>query len=507
MTTTTSSPPVSGAPPAERPVSPALTPAKAPENRDRPAWLVVVISLALIVAVFWIALQVFAQLSSQKQEPPREEPQPAVFRAETYLLEAIPIQRYIAAFGTARADREVTIAAEVSGRITETQRLRVGDVVQGPTISIDAEGRSQRSGGDTLFRIDPQTYEERVKQAQALVNQDQVELRQLEQEETANARLTAQQQERLLTSQRELERFRNLLAQKAGRESDVSRAELEVQQFQEGLIRLENERDLFPIRRQQLETRASSHRSDLALALQDLEKAHVRAPFTAVVSRVLVEEGQFVRAGDPLVQLTDPQFVEVPIPVNLTDAAQIEALLQQGTPPRAELVPDEGALFRTGPRWVGQVTRVAPVADERTRTVNVFVVVDNRDSRDPLRPGTFVFARIAAEVIPPEVGFLVPRDALVNDGLFLADHLISGEEPARAASRSARRVPIHVVRTLQSFALVQGDLEAGDEIVMTNLDVITDGSLLDVRTSHTLASELKRLKVGYLAPAVPTAAE
>jgi multidrug efflux pump subunit AcrA (membrane-fusion protein) len=334
-----------------------------------------------------------------------------------------------------------------------------------------------------------------------------VELRQLEQEEAANARLTAQQQERLLTSQRELERFRNLLAQKAGRESDVSRAELEVQQFQEGLIRLENERDLFPIRRQQLETRASSHRSDLALAVLELEKAHVRAPFTAVISRVMVEEGQYVRSGDPLVQLTDALAVEVPIPVNLTDAAQIEALLQQGTPPRAELVPDEGALFRTGPRWVGQVTRVAPVADERTRTVNVFVVVDNRDSRDPLRPGTFVFARIAAEVIPPEAGFLVPRDALVNDAIFLAEEFGTGTDQAVDTSRSARRVPIHVVRTMQSFALVQGDLESGDEIVMTNLDVITDGSLLDVRTSHTLASELKRLKVGYLAPAVPPTAE
>ena len=64
----------------------------------------------------------------------------------------------------------------------------------------------------------------------------------------------------------------------------------------------------------------------------------------------------------------------------------------------------------------------------------------------------------------------------------------------------ARSVPVTVVNTYQSFALVRGDLPQGAEIVMTNLDVVIDGALLEVRDRHTLAEEFRRLQVPYLMP-------
>lgn len=460
------------------------------------------ISAVLIGLALLFAGRVFVALASQKKEPPREEPVAAVYRVEAYQIERQPIQRYVAGFGTAQADREVIVSAEVAGRITRTEHLRVGHLIQGPKIGIDEDGKSQRSTGQTIVWIDPQTYEERVKQAEAMVTQDQVELRRMAQDEASNLRLITQQEERLATARLEYDRVKDLLARKASNESEVSRAMLEMQQYQEALIRLQNERDLFPVKRQQLETQAATRKSDLTLAMLELEKAHVRAPFAGAISQVHVEEGQYVRPGEPLVQLTDADVVVVPIPVGLEDAAVVSERLASGIETLVELVPDELNLLSGGTIWHGRVARIAPTADERTRTVNIFVEINNRESESPLRPGTFVYARIEAEAIDSTETVLIPRDAIVNNAVFVVV-AESSPEGARSPRLTARRVPLQVVRTMQSFALVRGELDESVQVVMTNLDIIADGVLLDVRQVHTLQDELVRLKVAYLKPVGP----
>ena len=472
-------------------------------------WLAIkfVVSIVLIAGVLTGSRGVFDRLSSLKKEPPREEPVIPVYRVEAFALSRSPIQRFVAGFGTAAADREVVVSAEVAGRVTETEHLRVGDRVTGPQIGSDAEGKSQRTTGDTILQIDPQTYEERVTQSQAIVTQDEVDLQKLNQDEATNKRFLTQQEERLATATRELERAKELLAKQAGREADVSRADLEVQQYHEGLIRLQSERDLFAVRRQQWETQVSRHRSDLNLTMLELEKAHVRAPFSGMLSDVFVEEGQYVRPGEPLIKITDSDLVVVPVPVTLEDAGILTELLAKGTQPRAELVPDESTLISGGQVWIGKVVRISPLADERTRTVQVFVEVDNRDVPAPLRPGTFVYARIEADILEAQVGWLVPRDAIVNDSVFVAEEAPADSAAAPDQSENsegkvaiARSVPVKTVRSLQSFALVQGELPEDAHVVMTNLDIVVPGSHLDVRNVHSLADELARLKVAYLAP-------
>ncbi|MCA9031475.1 MAG: HlyD family efflux transporter periplasmic adaptor subunit [Planctomycetaceae bacterium] len=460
----------------------------------------VVISILCIVGALVLGSTVFNRLASLKKEPPREEPTIPVYRVETYRVEQRPIQRFVAGFGTAEADREVVVAAEVSGRISETEHLRVGDPVQGPQVSSDENGKSVRVPAASLLRIDPQTYEERVTQAQAMLTQHQVDLQRIDQDEASNKRLIQQQMQRLETAQKELDRAQRLVDMGAGRESDVSRSELEVQQFQEGLIRLESERDLLPIRRKQLQSQLTTAQSDLALATLELEKAHVQAPFSGVVSEVMAEEGQYVRPGEPLLRLTDDSTVIVPVPVSLTDAAVLTEFLAKGDFPLAQLVPDESALFRNEVSWTGYVIRIAPVADERTRTVMVFVEVDNRNSETPLRPGTFCYARIQADVLNTPDTYLIPRDAIVGNSLFVAPE-------SSEASRSAKEVDIEVVRSLQSFVLVRSSELENAEVVMTNLDIVQDGSLLDVRRTHTFEEELALLKVAYLAPAPEIAPE
>lgn len=465
-------------------------------------WFRIITSIVLVIVLLWIGGQVFEFLASFKTEPPRDEPVAPALRVEVYRTEQAPLQRIITGFGVARADRQAVISAEVAGRVTEAERLKIGRLVRGPEIEFDQSGKSSRKPAETIVQIDPQTYQERVRQAELQVEEVTVELERLNQEEAASRRLLAQERERLATITGEYNRMRTLYQQGAGSEKELRRTELEYQQYREQLIRLENDLSLYPVRREQLTTRRQAAESALALSRQELEKATVRAPFSGVLSQTFIEEGQYARPGEPLVEITDLQHIEIPVPVSLADAATIAKLLSQGESPLAELAAREEAFVNPADStiWTGRVRRIAPTADELTRTIEIYVEVDNEEHPAPLQPGTFVHARIEGDVVPAEQGIFVPRDALVGNTLYVAagSSETSDADDVRAEPRTVR-----VSRRIQSLALVTDGLDVGEKVVMTNLDIIGAGTRLEIMDNHSLDDELARLRLSALRRPAP----
>lgn len=470
-------------------------------------WLRTLISMGLIVVLLLLGARSFHFLSGFKADPPRESRPVQALRVEAFVVEQTELQRFLSGFGTARPDQEVVVSAEVAGRIAQTEDLKVGHAVSGPEIVISEEGRSVRRTGDVVARIDPQTYQERVAQASALVEQDRIALDRLEREHATNERLLEQQEERLATIQAELKRFERLLGEGAGRESDVQRTRLEVEQYRETKIRLQNDIELYPIRKRELQSRLASRQNDLNLAELELEKATVSAPFSGVLSEVYVEAGQYVRPGDPVFQVTALDVVEVPVPVPADDADQMERLIGAGRYPRAELARNADHFVQAGATvWTGVVRRMSPAADERTRTLMAFVEVDNAEQPVPLKPGTFTYARLEAGRLPASQGVLVPRDAIVNGDVFLVrdredvspDDQEGNGPPPPSQSTVARKQPVSISQVMQTFALLEQGLKAGDRIVVTNLDIIGDGMPIDVQADRTLDDEFARIRVPYL---------
>lgn len=488
---------------AEKPARPTASAASAPEGSRRPRrgkefLLRAGLSLAVGVVFLTVAVLAFNALASMKMAPPREDPAPRVLRVQTFLVEGAELQRFVAGFGTARADRETLVAAEVAGRITEADDLKVGRRVQGKRITSDAEGKSVRHDGDILVQIDPQTYEERVEQAHALLQQDESALKLQDEQHQTNLELLEQQKRRLETIQREYDRREQLLAQGAGAETELERARLELEQYRETQIRLMNAVRLHPIQRQEILSRTNSHRSELKLAEMELEKATVEAPFDGQVSEVFVDVGQYVRPGEPIARLTDVDRLEVAVPLPLHEAALIEQRLRQGDEVPVELVAREEDFADPDVRhWTGRALRLAPVADEATRTLAVYVEVNNAEQAVPLRPGAFVYARIAAERLSPAQGVLIPRDAILEGAVYLAAP-VAGESGTDGIRLQAQRREIRVSDTYQTFALVAEGIEDGDEVVMTNLDIIEEGVLLDIRRQATLQQEMQRTRIPYL---------
>lgn len=443
----------------------------------------VVLNAVLALAALLVGAGGYFGLAALKEPP---EPRPRVektYNIEVFDVERLDLQEVVSSFGTARADREVTIAAQVNGEIVEVHpRLEVGYRVSGATVRVGPGGESQRSPGDLLVRIDPKTYQERVLQAEKQLAQDEAELSKLEQEEHNNRRMLEKAEEDFSAYQEEFNRVKSLRNKNVVSPSDLTRALLELRQYEDSLIKLQNEKELFPLRRAQLEQRRESHRTDLEVARLDLQRTEVRPPFDGTLSEVTVEQGQFVRAGDELVRLTDTSQVEIPLPVTLSDYAKLEPIISSGSQPRAILAENE-----TAPgQWFGYVVRAAPVADELTRTINVYIQVDNSEQKVPLLPGTFVHARIDGPILEDTI--VVPRDAISSGRLFIANEV-------RAEARS-----VQIERNLQMLAIIKNGLIAGESVILTNLDVIYNGAKVSIQSHRNLAEELQRQRTEVARP-------
>ena len=107
-----------------------------------PWWFSVPLTILLGAAIFMSARKTFDKLTSYKEDPPRDVPEPIVLRVSVFEVEPAKIKRFVWGFGTAVSKQEVVVSAEVAGRITATEDLDVGLTVNGPTITTEENGVS-----------------------------------------------------------------------------------------------------------------------------------------------------------------------------------------------------------------------------------------------------------------------------------------------------------------------------------------------------------------------------
>lgn len=501
----------------------ADTPESSPTKRNRAAARgtrksfgeKAILSLLPILASLGAGAGIFFFLANLKEEPPRRTVAERSYNVETFKVESRTLREIVAGFGTAAADRQVTLSAEVGGLVTEVHpQLEVGVTVKPPTA---VGGGQQPSGllpGDELLRIDQSSYKKRIDALDRQIAQLKVQRKQLGIEEENNERLLVTQEANLKSAEEELASARQLRASGAGNASLVRSNEQQVNQYQAEVVRLKNAIGLIPSRIEAADAQIAAAQADLENANLDLKRTKIVPPFEGVLSDVSVEQGQYVRPGDRLMVLTDLNRIEVPVALTQSQFARIEPLLEQGEKPAVELAENETA----APRWTGRLTRVSPVANEVTRTVDVYVEVDNNEQPTPLLPGTFVHVRIAGPPMPDTM--VIPRDVIRQGTVFVVKkrtptdvdntQLNETEDSDTATADNpkpvsppgdlfeAEQVTIRIERNLQSFSVVESGLSVGDEVVMTNLDIVHDGALLVPQSEVTIVEELAREEIPVL---------
>lgn len=296
-----------------------------------------------------------------------------------------------------------TIAASVPGEVTQIRALE-GDAVD---------------EGQVLLEIDPLRRKLEVADSEARV---------------------AETRAHLAEKERNQERIRNLNLQDA-----ASRAQLDEAETAVSLAR----------------SRLAAAEAHLGLAQHTLSDATVVAPFSCLVARRHVSEGEYLSVGQPLFELVSLNPVEVEFQVAEVDSARIR--LGQIVEVSVAPYPDE--IFSA------QVTMISPTIDPQTRTLRVKGELENLDGR--LRPG--LFAHIDLGVSLRRNRLLVPEEALLRraEGTALF-RLIDGDRVERIMVQPG----IH----LDSWVEVEGNLFPGDRVVVRGQRRLVDGGAVSLRT-------------------------
>lgn len=280
-------------------------------------------------------------------------------------------ERYLAD-GQLEAVRETPITSQVSGQVI-LRTVREGDRVR---------------AGQVLVRVDP---------------------RAAQQNQAAIAAQLAGARAQLVAAERNLERTRELVAQKFLSPATLDRVEAEQRAAAEGVKALA---------------------AQAAGAATQTGWHTIVAPFDAVVTGVSTEVGDTALPGKPLMQLYDPSALRVAVNVPAGVAARIDA---QGRP--AIEIPDAAPASRQ-PQAGALV--VVPAADPLSHTQ--MVRIDLPRGAAGLHPGLFarVWLQLAGDARAEATRLTVPKSALVTRGDLRAVYVVEATGVALRQVRVGR---------------------------------------------------------------------
>ena len=337
--------------------------------------------------------------------------------------------------GTVRPAAEITLSAEVGGRVVVVSpKLVRGGVF---------------SAKDTLFKLDDQSYRNAVSVAQAEVEQRKVDVA-----------LAAQNQ---LIAQREYELLKQRLGSDAPPDTSLA-AQLARQQPQYEAA----EASLY---------RAEAQLADAEL---NLERTAVLAPFSGRVRSEAVDIGQFISPGQAVADIYGTEAVEVDISLSTRQAALIDGLWTDDGAGRTPAVvrSEFGGSWH---EWNGFVDRASGALDEATRTVQIVIRVpdpfDASAIRPPLLVGSYTRSRIAGRAVGAH--YAIPRTAL-RDGPSVWTATTQG---------TLVSLPVEVIQEIQDTVFILANIGDTTRVIVSDLAVMTEGMKIRVDDSNDIDTE------------------
>ncbi|MEO0963556.1 MAG: HlyD family efflux transporter periplasmic adaptor subunit [Planctomycetota bacterium] len=431
----------------------------------------VVTRVVLVVVILLAGAGVFGLLVATGESTPRNPPGADARRVVAFELEPSTVRRPWRGYGTA----EAIDSADVPARVTAT------------VASIPAEVREGRrvAAGETLVRLDAGDFERALASAGSQLDDLRAQLDRLDVERGRLDRQVELETRDVDIMQREVARFERLRDTQSANDKDVDDSTRLLIAAETQLTRTQESLDALPARRRSLEALIAAQERAVEQARVDLERTTIVSPLDGIVEAVDVEVGEQVAVGQRVARLVGLSSMEV----GLALPASARGAVVVGD--RAELTS-----VSDGTAWVGEVGRVNPRDDAETRTVTVYVDVEQpgaderfgtRDGAGLLLPGVFVSGWAVGE---ERAGcWVVPRRSVREGRVMVVDGL---DERGVGLVRS---LPVDVAFTLSSDSVpglasatglpdaewvvvesAEGQLSEGVSVLVTPPTDLRDGS-------------------------------
>lgn len=231
----------------------------------------------------------------------------------------------------------------------------------------------------------------------------------------------AQARQRL--AERNLERARDLFESKVFSQQQLDDAYYEYNAWQGRLEQLE---------------------ADVARLNDDIERCTIRAPFAGVVTEERTEVGEWLGAGDPVVEILSLDELEVRVEVP-------ERYFRNLNPGARATVTFE-ALPGTSVR--GRISAIIPRADPQARTFPLKVRIRNREGRI----GVGMLAQVSFPAGEAYRATVVPKDAVIIRGPQRFVYLMNGDN-------TVSLIPVETGTGVGQWVEVQGAVQPGQRVI------------------------------------------
>ena len=345
-----------------------------------------------------------------KATPHQEPPVPVQVAAATRIAAPVTIESN----GVVEPMQTVAIEAQVGGSL-ETVAFNEGDDVK---------------TGQVLFKLDPRPFEAALRQAEAVLARDEAQAQ---------------------NAQRDAERYKALVAKDYVTKSQADQAQATAVAMQATL---------------------QSDKAAVDNARLNLSYATIRAPISGRTGRLLVRQGNLVKANsEPLVVINQLHPIMVRFTVLQHDFPALQRRAAQGQVPVRVVTPDSGRVPEAG-----TLAFLDNAVDSLTGTVTAKARFENQSGT--LWPGEYVRVNVELDVQPDVVA--VPTRAVVagQEGSYV---FVVGSD------KVAKLRPVSVGRAVGSGELTTIDkgVQPGEQVVVDGQSRLTPNARVDVKTAPT----------------------
>ncbi|PTO95597.1 HlyD family secretion protein [Vibrio sp. 10N.286.48.B8] len=395
---------------------------------------------------------------------------------DTVSLEQQLIAPLAVGFGKVVPKVEWKAIAEVTGQIV----YRHPDLEKGQVIP----------AGTVVLKVDPLDYELKLIQAEADLKSSQTSLAKLNQEEDNLNQTLKIEKNRLVISNKELQRKQDLRKKGLTSQSDVDLQQQSALSQQKLVLDIANQIALMPDEKRVAEAVIKVNVSKVKEAQRSLDKTTIILPRAMRIAQVDIEQNQVVNLQQEMFVAHGIDVMEVEAQLSIHDMQTLASSFKQfprdaagipnpyEAPIKATIQLNSGNLNLS---WPAKVARISETVDENQATAGIILEIAQDYSQlqpsnaTPLVNGMFVKAEIEGVA---NLSWVVPERALHGDKVYLMDD-----------NQRLQVVNVEVLYRRDNQVVVSGELQTGDKLVLNDVLPAIEGMLLKESNSTEVKLE------------------
>jgi membrane fusion protein, multidrug efflux system len=344
--------------------------------------------------------------------------------------------------------RNFAVRANFVGTLEGIAFAELYPKANGQIVAMYAQTGDAVRQGQVLAQIDPAEAAERVRSAEASLRMAEASLSQQDASLTT-ARLAAERaaslfEKSLVSDQEHEDRQAALLSAQA--QSRVAQAQVEQAQ------------------------------AALSSARLELENTRLRAPFTGVIGRRLMDVGNLAGNTRPIFTIVDVSTIRTTVPLVERDAT----FIRPGQPARITVASLPGHTFE------GTVARISPIFNRDTGSTDAEIEIDNSELL--LSPGMLVNVSIGYR--GETEALLVPRASLIESEEETYVFIVEQDD---SVSFRAKQIAVRVLgsddRIERNLVAIDGLVDEGAQVITLGHESLRDGARIRPNGQTTASVE------------------